>query len=81
MRRSTTIQGGNSDWFLCPGTLLSGPLSILSENIGVPPEASEVALSESHPAEPTKTEATILESTQTLALPPNGSSPQKVGAN
>jgi hypothetical protein len=50
-------------------------------DIGVPPGLLEEALSESHPAESMKAEATIVESTQTLAIPSNGSSPRKIEAN
>jgi hypothetical protein len=49
-------------------------------DIGVPPERIEEALSESHPAEPMQADATIVESTQTLAIPSNGSSPRKIEA-
>lgn len=50
-------------------------------NSGVPPAGLEGASSESHPAEPMQAEATIVESTQTMAITLNGSSPRKIEAN
>ena len=50
-------------------------------DIGVPPAGLEEALSESRPAELMQSEATIVESTQTLILPSNGSSLRKIEAN
>jgi hypothetical protein len=50
-------------------------------DIGVPPAGLEETLSESRPAELMKSEATIVESTQTLTIPSNGSSPRKIEAN
>ena len=49
--------------------------------IGVPPAGLEETLSESRPAELMQSEATIVESTQTLTIPSNGSSPRKNEAN
>jgi hypothetical protein len=70
-------------------------VSIMDHNpadIGVPPAASEDALSEAHPAAAKQVEATpessetvtvqaTTESAQTLALPTNGSSPRRIEAN
>jgi hypothetical protein len=50
-------------------------------DMGLPPAGNDEALSESHPAEPIKVEETTVESTQTLAIPSNGSSPRKIEAN
>ncbi len=50
-------------------------------DIGVPPAGLEEALSESRPAELMQAEATIVESTQTLIIPSNGSSQRKIEAN
>jgi hypothetical protein len=50
------------------------------EDTGVPPAGLEETSSESRPAE-SQTEASIVESTQTLAILSNGSSPRRVEAN
>ena len=50
-------------------------------DIDVPPAGIEETLPESRPAELMQSEATIVESTQTLTIPSNGSSPRKIEAN
>jgi hypothetical protein len=50
-------------------------------NNGLPLGRSAESLSESHPAESMNAEATDAESTQTLAIPSNGSSQRKIEAN
>ena len=50
-------------------------------NMELLPAGNDEALSESHADEPIKVEETTVESTQTLAIPYNGTSPRKIEAN
>lgn len=50
-------------------------------DIVVPPEEPAEALSETHSAEEIKVGATIVESSPSVVVPLNGSSPRKIEAN
>jgi hypothetical protein len=67
----------NDSWRREEGLIMDdSPADIL-----VPQEGPAEAFSETHPAEATKVEATIVESKQTPTVPSNGSSPRKIEAN